>query len=239
MTIPIDTSHTSPNHSSRHGARISLLVLHATVGSYASSLAWLCSPESRVSTHYLIAKTGHTAQLVPDRLAAWHAGRSAWHGQTNINECSIGVELENANDGHDPYPPAQLAAAHQLCQSLIARYNIERGDVVRHLDIAIPHGRKSDPAGLPWPAFADSLYMDVHDRRYVVKQAATGGATIRAAPRINGAILGRLHAGDLWIGELIPGQLVTVPGFGSNNVWVRDSRMMCVWSGLLERVKES
>ncbi len=242
MTYPIDTSHHSPNHDPRN-ARISMLVIHATVGSYASSLAWLCSPQSRVSTHYLLRKDGHIAQLVPDALAAWHAGKSMWHGETDINERSIGIELENRNDGRDPYPPAQLRAAHWLCQSLIARYNIERGDVVRHLDVAMPRGRKTDPAGLPWPAFADSLYIDVPDppyqeRRYVVKDEATAGATIRAAPRTNAAILGRLHSGDRWTGELIPGQLVTIPGFGSSNQWVRDSHMKCVWSGLLEKVKE-
>lgn len=241
MTHPIDQSHRSPNHDPRN-ARVSLLVLHATVGGLASSLAWLCSPASRVSTHYVISKTGTIYQLVPDALAAWHAGRSLWHGQTDINERSIGVELENLNTGRDPYPPLQLASAHWLCQEKIARFNIERADIVRHLDIAMPRGRKTDPAGLPWPAFADSLYLDVPwapavDRRYVVKDEATAGATIRAAPRTNAAILGRLHAGDHWTGELIPGQLVTIAGFGSSNMWVRSVDMRCVWSGLLQEVR--
>lgn len=158
--MQIDTSHKSPNQSSREGAPITMLVLHATVGSYASSLSWLTNPASRVSTHYLISKDGHIAQLVPDARAAWHAGKSRWFDLDSdaIQEQSIGIELENANTGHDPYPVAQQAAATDLCRSLVVQYAIKRDMVVRHLDIAVPRGRKTDPAGLPWPLFRDRLY---------------------------------------------------------------------------------
>ena len=160
MSYAIDTSHPSPNHSARAGAPITMIVMHATVGSYESSLAWLTNPSSGVSTHYLISKAGHIAQLVPTDLAAWHAGRSQWFnlGSEDIQRQSIGVELENANDGHDPYPPAQIASATLLGRDLVARYQIVRDMVVRHLDIATPRGRKTDPAGLLWPAFRDGLY---------------------------------------------------------------------------------
>lgn len=196
MTYPIDITPESPNQSSRNGARIGMLVLHATVGSYAASLAWLCNPASSASTHYLIRKDGYINQLVPNDRAAWHAGKSAWMGMTSgqIQQRSLGIELENANDGHDPYPAAQLAAAHWLCQVLVSRYNIERADVVRHLDIAIPKGRKTDPAGLPWPAFADSLYMDVPPvaaRAYVVT-----GLPIYQKQDMTGALAGHLTSGD-------------------------------------------
>lgn len=239
MTYPIDRSHPSPNHHPRGGTDISMLVLHATVGSYASALSWLCSTASKVSTHYLIRKDGYIAQLVADDQIAYHAGRAAWHGVTAINERSLGIELENANTGRDPYPAAQLAACHWLCQTKIARYNIERADVVRHLDVAMPRGRKTDPAGFPWPAFADSLYMEpTHplDTRYQVKAAATAGATIRAAPHTSAAVLGRLKPGDSWQGERITGQTVYVAGFGSSNQWIRAADQRCVWALLLERV---
>lgn len=235
MTYPI-AQLPSPNHSSRNGHAISMLVLHATVGSYASSLAWLRDPASKVSSHYLIRKDGAIAQLVPDERAAWHAGRATWLGVTDINAVSLGIELENANTGTDPYPAAQLRAAHDLCQDKIARYNIERADVVRHLDIAVPKGRKTDPAGFPWPAFADSLYLPSFERYYRVKALVTAGATIRSAPRTNAAVLGRLRAGDVWSGEPIPGQTVTIAGFGSSNLWVRSSDMRCVSSVLLEEI---
>lgn len=153
----------SPNKSSRDGQIIDMIVLHATASGYASALSWLRNPQpahpkDRVSTHYLIAKSGHVAQLVTDDQAAWHAGVASWHGHTNINERSIGIELENDDSGHDPYPPAQLAACRDLCTSKIAAYAILRANVVRHLDIAVPKGRKTDPAGFPFADFVASLY---------------------------------------------------------------------------------
>lgn len=158
--MKIDTSIRSPNHSTRAGADISMIVMHSTVGSYASALAWLTNPASRVSTHYLIRKDGFIAQLVPDDLAAWHAGASRWFDldSEDIQRRSIGVELENANTGRDPYPAAQLKAATDLCRHLVTRYRIVRDMVTRHLDIAIPRGRKTDPAGFPWQKWRDGLY---------------------------------------------------------------------------------
>lgn len=223
MTYPIDTTPASPNHSSRAGADISMLVLHATVGSYASSLAWLCNPQTdhpnlRVSTHYLIRKDGYINQLVSDARAAWHAGKSSWMGMDGdaIQRRSLGIELENANNGRDPYPPAQLRAAHWLCQSLIARYNIERADVVRHLDIAIPRGRKTDPAGLPWPAFADSLYLDspptLYPRYVVTSPCAIFTSRSPSAPLASGPDNGQTH--------LAPGDIVNVGDVTDGWLWV-------------------
>lgn len=242
MTYAIDQAHKSPNHNPRGAIRISMIVLHATVGSFDSALNWLCSAASRVSSHYLIRKDGFIAQLVADDQVAWHAGRASWHGVTDINERSLGIELENANDGRDPYPAAQLAAAHWLCQAKIARYNIEKADVVRHLDVAMPRGRKTDPAGFPWPTFVDSLYLDPASppqqslSYYRVKAAATAGAKIRSAPRTNAAVLGALDPGAVWEGKALQGSSVTVQGFGTSDQWVRSSDMRWVWANLLEEI---
>src|SRR5689334_5602184 len=97
----IDSTLRSSNYGSRSNHDISMIVLHATVGSAASALAWLTNPAARVSAHYVIEKSGHIHQPVADKYAAWHAGRASWHGQTAINECSIGIELVNDNSGRD------------------------------------------------------------------------------------------------------------------------------------------
>jgi N-acetyl-anhydromuramyl-L-alanine amidase AmpD len=184
-----------------------MIVFHATVGSAASAIAWLRNPQpkalsKRVSTHYLIDKAGAITQLVVDDLAAWHAGKSAWRGlnSANIQECSLGVELENANDGKDVYPAVQLASAKELCKSKIAQYNIPRLNVVRHLDIATPAGRKTDPAGFPdWPAFADSLYAALpkpplpNPQRYKVRAIQISQRQIGGPP----------YAGELAVGEYV------------------------------------
>jgi N-acetyl-anhydromuramyl-L-alanine amidase AmpD len=135
-----------------------MIVLHATAGSAPSALAWLTNPAARVSAHYLIDKSGHTYQLVDDQYAAWHAGRASWHGQTAINECSIGIELVNRNDARDGYPPEQIQALLELTQAKVAEYRIGPEMVTRHLDIALPRGRKTDPAGFPWSEFVTRLF---------------------------------------------------------------------------------
>ncbi len=62
------------------------------------ALQWLCNPVSQVSSHYFVFENGHTLQLVPEERRAWHAGAGHWAGETDINSCSIGIEI--ANPGH-------------------------------------------------------------------------------------------------------------------------------------------
>jgi N-acetyl-anhydromuramyl-L-alanine amidase AmpD len=163
--LTIDQSRHSPNKDSRNGQVIDMVVMHATVGRIAGSLSWLSNPASRVSTHYVIDKAGHIYQLVADADEAWHAGKASWFGHTNINQRSIGIELENlegmempdgSHHGPDPYPAVQIDAARWLCAGLIAKYHITPKMFVRHLDVA--PGRKTDPAHFPWVAFVNSLY---------------------------------------------------------------------------------
>ena len=157
----IDQAIRSPNYSLRGGQSISMIVLHATVGSARSALAWLTNPAARVSAHYLIDKSGHIYQLVADEYCAWHAGRASWHGQTAINEMSLGIELENANDGRDVYPPEQIDALQQLIQAKVSQYRIAPDMLTRHLDVAVPKGRKTDPASFPWAEFIGRLFPQV------------------------------------------------------------------------------
>lgn len=160
-SLIIDQAIRSPNYSSRAGQSISMIVLHATVGSVRSALAWLTNPIARASAHYLIDKSGHIYQLVADEYCAWHAGRASWHGQTAINEISLGIELENANDGRDIYPTAQIDALRRLIQAKVTEYRIAPDMLTRHMDIAIPRGRKTDPAGFPWAEFIKGLFPQV------------------------------------------------------------------------------
>lgn len=167
MSYTISQAHHSPNKQSRDGQAIDMVVMHATVGGFAGSVEWLCDPKSEVSSHYVVSKTGEIDQLVADADEAWHAGKAAWAGHTNINQRSIGVELENlegmelpdgSHHGVDPYPAVQIDAALWLCSQLIAKYHIARGMFVRHLDVATPAGRKTDPAHFPWDSFVSVLY---------------------------------------------------------------------------------
>lgn len=156
----LNTSRQSPNHSSRDGHPVRVCIVHASVGMLQSTLNWLCNPAARVSSHYVISKAGTVYQLVPETLAAWHAGDANWQGETAVNELSIGVELVNATGmdgfkGQDPYPDVQVQRLVDLARNLISRY--PGIAFARHLDVAIPKGRKTDPKGFEWTAFKAQL----------------------------------------------------------------------------------
>ncbi|HSH77720.1 MAG TPA: N-acetylmuramoyl-L-alanine amidase [Herpetosiphonaceae bacterium] len=145
------------------GRRIDMIVMHSTAGYKQSDLYTLSGRDRRhlVSTHYYVTKVGEIYQLVQDKDVAWHAGVSYWQGETSCNRFSLGVELENRNDGVDKYPQNQLNAALWLVRMKVRQYRIPRSRLVRHADIA--PGRKSDPRAFPWESFKANVFRDLPD----------------------------------------------------------------------------
>jgi N-acetylmuramoyl-L-alanine amidase len=143
----------SPNHGERHeGRRPDMIILHYTgMASATEALLRLCNPIAEVSSHYLVFEDGRVFQMVPEGRRAWHAGRAAWAGETDINSLSIGIEI--ANGGHDhglpPYPDGQIEAVIALTADIARRWGIRPDRILAHSDIA--PGRKEDPGELfPW-----------------------------------------------------------------------------------------
>lgn len=78
---------------------VDTIVIHATGGASAiSSALYLCRPDTSVSAHAVIARDGEVFQLLPFCLKAWHAGRGFHAGRVFLNDCSIGIELDNAGE---------------------------------------------------------------------------------------------------------------------------------------------
>ena len=129
-----------------------MLVLHYTgMASPEAALDRLRDPLHEVSSHYLVMPDGEVIQLVREERRAWHAGRSSWAGDRDLNSCSIGVEI--AHPGHQgglpPYPAAQIAAVIALSHDLVTRHAIAPRRVLGHSDIA--PDRKDDPGEtFPW-----------------------------------------------------------------------------------------
>ena len=145
----------SPNHGPRAaGKAIDILILHYTgMESEERALRWLCDPESAVSAHYFVFEDGRIAEMVDEHQRAWHAGKSSWAGETDINSRSIGIEI--ANPGHEfgyrAFPDAQIAAVIALSKSILSRHAISPERVLAHSDVAPL--RKEDPGELfPWQA---------------------------------------------------------------------------------------
>jgi N-acetyl-anhydromuramyl-L-alanine amidase AmpD len=143
----------SPNHGERVGGRTpDMIILHYTgMPGADQALNWLCNEESQVSSHYYVYEDGRVMQLVPETRRAWHAGKSAWGGEVDINSCSIGIEI--ANPGHPgglpPFASEQIESVLQLCLDCGARWSIRPERVLGHSDVAPI--RKVDPGeNFPW-----------------------------------------------------------------------------------------
>lgn len=136
----------SPNYDSRDGRAVDMLIIHYTgMPSMAEALARMCDPASKVSAHYMIDEDGRIYRLVNESRRAWHAGLAQWAGETDINACSIGVELVNPGHefGYRDFPLPQLAALISLCKDILDRHPIPAWRVLGHSDVAPM--RKQDP----------------------------------------------------------------------------------------------
>ncbi len=145
--------HPSPNFGERRGrGRPDAILLHYTgMPTAEAALALLLDPRAEVSAHYFVWEDGRIAQLVAERDRAWHAGKSFWKGDSDLNSASIGIEIVNC--GHDggapPFPDAQIAATIALCRDIATRWTIPPERVLAHSDVA--PGRKRDPGeAFPW-----------------------------------------------------------------------------------------
>ena len=107
----------SPNKSSRSSS-IKYIILHNTAGSFAGAVSWLCNPQSRASAHLVIPRSGgEIAALVDEEDAAWHAGSRQW------NNCSIGIEIECANNQQGITKPQEKLLVQQI-NHLLIKYNL-------------------------------------------------------------------------------------------------------------------
>lgn len=161
----------SPNRNARpDGVAATLAVIHsvslppgvfsgdAVERLFTNRLDWNAHPYFEtirgltVSAHFLIRRDGGLVQFVSCDERAWHAGASSWHGRTDCNDFSIGIELEGLEG--ESFEDAQYGALRLLLPRLRARYDIEA--VVGHEDIA--PGRKHDPGrGFDWARLALEL----------------------------------------------------------------------------------
>ncbi len=132
----------SPNFDHRPaGASIDFIILHYTDMETNAALQKLCDKDAKVSCHYFIGHDGVVLQLVDDKMRSWHAGVSYFKGASGLNDCSIGIEIDNL--GFGPFTEVQMESCVSLCKSLVEKYNINPRNVIGHSDIA--PARKLDP----------------------------------------------------------------------------------------------
>lgn len=144
----------SPNFSAktRNLKDIKFIILHYTgMQSTRESMKRLLNKRSKVSCHYLISRKGVIYKLVDAKKIAWHAGKSKWKNFKNLNNKSIGIELQNKghNINYERFTKIQLISLLKLLKKLIKKYKIKKNYVLGHSDIAPL--RKTDPGEkFPW-----------------------------------------------------------------------------------------
>lgn len=136
----------------RDGLTPTILLMHYTgMESAQDALDLLCHEDSGVSCHYLVDEQGQVTQMVAENERAWHAGKSYWAGEHDINSASIGIEIVNEGHGADykDFPDRQIEAVIELSKDILARHNISAHNVIGHSDVA-PERKKDPGEKFPW-----------------------------------------------------------------------------------------
>jgi N-acetylmuramoyl-L-alanine amidase len=128
------------------------VIIHFTAqDSVQQTLQTFTVVRTQVSAHYVIGKDGKVYHMLNDYLRAWQAGISKWGSITDMNSCSIGIELDN--NGNEPFAQAQINSLLSLLSYLKKTYNIPTANFIGHQDITPM--RKPDPGPFfPWKTLA-------------------------------------------------------------------------------------
>ena len=116
----------SPNFNlkKRDIKKIRFIIFHYT-GMKNDNLAIkkLTDFNSNVSCHYYITKNGKIIQMVPDSYIAWHAGKSKWKNEKQLNSSSIGIEISNPGheNGYKEYNKKQIKTLVKISKLLIKK----------------------------------------------------------------------------------------------------------------------
>ena len=115
----------SPNYSKIIDRRIKYIIIHYTgMKNQKVAIKRLQSKVAKVSAHYVLSKKGVVYRMVNDEDIAWHAGKSKWGKDNNLNSNSIGIEL--VNNGKEKYPKKQINKLVLLVKYLKKKYKIKK-----------------------------------------------------------------------------------------------------------------
>lgn len=115
---------------------------------------------------------------------AYHAGESRWAGFTSLNSRFIGVEAESTGVpvfGRYDWTDAQLDAYPRLVAALLHWMRRPADRAASHAEVALPAGRKIDPAGIDMRALRTTV------TRYLTTPASItrpGGSMSETAPTL-------------------------------------------------------
>lgn len=128
-----------------------VIIHHTSQSSLQQTVHTFTLERTQVSAHYVIGRDGKVQHMLNDYLRAWQAGKGKWNSITDMNSCSIGIELDN--NGFEPFTDKQIDALVKVLQDLKERFGIPQANFIGHGDYAPV--RKNDPnVHFPWDKLA-------------------------------------------------------------------------------------
>ena len=140
------------NKKARTLKEIIYVIFHYTgMTSEKKAIERLTNKKSKVSSHYFIKKDGTIINMVPEKFIAWHAGVSCWKSHKNLNNRSIGIEIQNSGhiNKYESFPKKQIESLLLLTKTLKKKYNLKSKNFLGHSDIA-PNRKKDPGKKFPW-----------------------------------------------------------------------------------------
>ncbi|MEI7742070.1 MAG: peptidoglycan recognition family protein [bacterium] len=146
-----------PRHVRHHPVRktTKYIVLHTTEGEFEGSMRRL---DHWGLCHFVIDTDGTIYRVMPSEHYADSAGESMWHGETDLSEVSIGIEIVGYY--FNPLSDAQYKSLAPLVAELRKQYKVPESNVLGHYQVAantnywsrvLPlRGRRSDASNIDW-----------------------------------------------------------------------------------------
>lgn len=114
-----------------------------------------------------------TGLYVFSEFISWHAGAWSWLGITDGNGHFLGIEAEGTGLRWTPF---QREFYPRLCASILSFVGEGPEYMPRHLDGAVPHGRKADAANL-WEDFTGRVQWYLGDLQRITYRGSTTPVT--------------------------------------------------------------
>jgi hypothetical protein len=127
-------------------ARYDLLIVHIAEGTYDGTITWQLNPSAKVSSHFINARDGRSAQMVDTAYRAWTQGSG--------NPRCLSIEQEGFTRASKHYRPGWESLTPQQVERTAQQY------AALHRTHGIPLQLTSDPngRGLGWHGMGGSAW---------------------------------------------------------------------------------
>lgn len=196
----------SPNHSSRNGSRVEMVVIHTCEGGYAGCASWLRNSRAQASAHYVVREDGReVSQLVDEARRAWHVaaryrkrlngGQLAGRENQSVNDFSVGIE-HGGFARQRSWPAGQISRSVDLVRDITRRHNIprDRYHIVAHGRLQ-PESRTDPGPNWPWTSYLQSIAGGTSNPNPPTNNPPAGSGSVIT---VDNTTSGRFRASGTW-----------------------------------------